>query len=889
MTTSVLILESPGKIEKLKKVCNSLSIKLKDESLSISKKNCEIIASNGHFRELAKKAGKDDVVAGVTKNYKPIFEVMESKTKIVTNLIAKAKKYDIIYLMADDDREGEGIAWHVQEIMKPYNTNFRRVTFNAIDEKHVREGIENYRELDMKWVYAQQARQVLDKVVGFKLSGFLMKMFTYKRGESLSAGRVQSVVLQMMVNRHAEIEEFESMPSWHGICNFKLTGYPSALNGCKLYRATESPKTIKKKIADKKTVKYEMLEYIKKEEVSQFWQDMEYDFIIDSYKTSVARSNPNLPFKTTTMLDAAKTQLGFKIEKTPRVAQELYEAGKITYMRTDCTSLAEDFKETVKDYILGKFGEKYFNKATYDNMVEGGKNKAKNKELKDKDKDKDKGKDKDKDKDKDKETTKPKAKAKVKDGAKPKKEKKDDNAQEAHEAIHPTDIMEVSIWNDAKLSSDAKRLYWIIWKRTVASLMTAAEFDNFAISLVTLERLFMSKAVIKGLKFDGFKILDKMDAERKKEKEKEKEKAKREAKDKDECDDKKEGEEIDDNGSDRDENDDANEDGIDLVKLKKMIEKCMKDPDGVDCKQVFIKNKWSAPPAHHDGKNIIKELEENGIGRPSTIASFVPKLRERNYIVEKNRVCGDIVKYVDYQWTSDNPDRVDKIKEEKPIYVRKDVCVTTEKGRMVSTVLQKYFEYIVNVDFTSNMEKSLDDITKGIIFHQSYIQQFCDPFLTLIVKTIKDVKGMKKVDGEGQVLGDYEREKVNFEITVNNIQYVMFKGPYGVAMKYLPDGSDPKVLDAIEDKDEQKTARKELKYLGLESYLKFIKKDAENIEEQDIELLSKLPMEVKEGEWILKCGPYGLYLQNVETKKNQRIYPNCVPKMMNGDFSFIKS
>lgn len=531
-------------------------------------------ASVGHVRDLLKSRLSVDV----DNNFEPEYRVPNDKRKVVKDLIAAAEKASEIYLATDPDREGEAIAWHVLESAEMDPARTQRVEFQEITKTAVQKAFENPRQIDMQRVDAQQARRILDRLVGYKLSPLLWRKV---RGR-LSAGRVQSVAVRLVVEREREIEAFEPVEYWTldaHLSQHKFEGQkkrPYFL--AKLYR-----------------LKGEKPELNSEADVLPHLDALEKGtWTVGNVKLGTRRRNPAAPFTTSTLQQEASRKLGFGTTRTMRVAQQLYEGvdiggedgttGLITYMRTDSVSVSADAQRMAREYISGKFGDSYM-------------------------------------------PDKP-----------PTYRTKSKSAQEAHEAIRPTSVFRTPKQMKQFLKRDQYRLYELIWLRFVASQMSTAVYDTvradiFAgeAQIVPAKRPYHFRATGSSLKFAGFLALYEETAP----------------------------EDKPDDGENQVPADLLTDELLDLIKLL---------PD----------QHFTQPPPRFSEATLVKDLEENGVGRPSTYASIISTIQKRRYV-----------------------EMVDKRLQ------------PTETGRVVNDLLVEYFPDVLSVDFTARLEDELDSIAHG--------------------------------------------------------------------------------------------------------------------------------------------------------------------------------
>ena len=397
MAKNLVIVESPAKAKTIEKFLG---------------KDFEVLSSYGHIRDLKKK----DFSVDIEHNYKPIYEIPADKKKLVETLKQEADKADMVWLASDEDREGEAIAWHLFEVLKLKPEKTKRIVFHEITKDAILHAIENPRDIDLNRVDAQQARRVLDRIVGFELSPVLWK----KVKPALSAGRVQSVAVRLIVEREREISAFKPEAAYRVIGEFLLPG--GELLKAELSQRLKTEDEAKALLEACKTAR----------------------FSIGDVTVKPAKKSPAAPFTTSTLQQEAARKLGFSVAQTMMVAQRLYEAGHITYMRTDSVNLSSLAINTTKDEIVKTLGERYLHIRNYHTHTKG--------------------------------------------------------AQEAHEAIRPTYISH----HEINASSQEKRLYELIWKRTIASQMSDAELEKTTATIAVSGRKEHFVAVGEVLKFDGF-------------------------------------------------------------------------------------------------------------------------------------------------------------------------------------------------------------------------------------------------------------------------------------------------------------------------------------------------------------------------------------------------
>ena len=589
MAKNLVIVESPAK----KKIIQSFL-----------GKDFVVESSIGHIRDLPKKGGMAiDIENGFTPNY----VISEDKTKVVSHLKSIAKEAETIWLATDEDREGEAIAWHLTEALKLDPLATKRIVFHEITKKAITNAIEKPRLLDSNLVNAQQARRVLDRLVGFELSPVLWR----KVKQGLSAGRVQSVAVRLIVERENEIANFKVSS------NYKVTAF--FINSQGRIVKSELPQRFKN-VNDA----YEFLEHCN-----------EASFSVASLQKKPARKSPAAPFTTSTLQQEASRKLGFSVNQTMMIAQKLYEAGKITYMRTDSVNLSEDALAAAELEIKNLYGEKFAKKRTYN--------------------------------------------------------KKSKGAQEAHEAIRP------SYMNYKKIEGDAseKRLYDLIWKRTISSQMEDAQFDRTTvkIDMSNSSKQFLAKGEV--ITFDGFM------------------KVYLEGKD-------------------------------DEIEEQESMLPNLEEGEVLEMSEAVASEQFSRPPARYAEASLVKKMEELGIGRPSTYAATITTIQKRGYIENENR---------------EGVERISKIITLKQGIIKKTEkksitgaeskkLFPTDVGIVVTDFLVAHFSDIMEYSFTASVETEFDEIAAGKKVWNQMIASFYVGFHT----KVKDVIGsVGKVSGEREL------------------------------------------------------------------------------------------------------------------------------------------
>ncbi|MCC8088836.1 MAG: type I DNA topoisomerase [Rikenellaceae bacterium] len=581
MQGNLVIVESPAKAKTIEKFLG---------------KEFMVKSSFGHIRDLAKK----DLGIDITDNFKPHYEVSEDKMNVVSELNKLSKKMKTVWLASDEDREGEAIAWHLYQTLglKPEQT--KRIVFHEITKNAILNAVENPRSINMNLVNAQQARRILDRLVGFELSPVLWK----KVKPSLSAGRVQSVAVRLIVEREKEIINFTASDY------FKVTAEFS--NSGKILFTAELNKKLKDQVQARK-----LLDICTKSQ-----------FTVAKIERKPSKRTPAAPFTTSTLQQEASRKLGMSVGQTMAVAQRLYESGLITYMRTDSQNLSVEAVKAISSEIINHFGENYLETRKYKTKIKG--------------------------------------------------------AQEAHEAIRPSYIERSSIDG----TSQEKRLYDLIWKRTVASQMAAAQIDRTVAEIDIngyKEHHFTASGEV--IKFDGFLKLY--------------------------------TESTDDDNS-------GNENSKALPPLK--------EGEKVDLEELKAVQCFTAPPAHYSEASLVKNLEDLGIGRPSTYAPTISTIIGRGYVLKESRE-GKSRQYV--QLEIKNGGIIEKTLSEN-YGSEKNKLFPTDIGILVTDYLEEQFPDILDYNFTAKVEKEFDEIAEGVLEWTKMLNQFYHNFHPTVEAAIEN-------------------------------------------------------------------------------------------------------------------------------------------------------
>lgn len=568
--SDLVILESPSKAKTVQKYLGS---------------KFKVVACAGHIRDLPKsKIGVD-----IEHDFAPVYENKKDKAALIKELKGYVKKSDFVYLATDPDREGEAISWHLAAVLGLDGSKPIRVTFSEITKSGVKYGMENPRSLDWDLINAQQARRILDRIVGYKLSPFLWKKV--RRG--LSAGRVQSVAVKLIVDRENEIKAFVPKEYW-------------SVDGTVTAGSSKKPFSVK--LTEIEGKKAELKDKKETDKILEYLKDK--DFVVGGIKKSVRKKQPSPPFTTSTLQQEANRKLGFNSRKTMKTAQELYEGieiegqgavGLITYMRTDSLRISDEAKAAAAELIKKAYGEDYLPE-------------------------------------------------------KPRAYKTKSNAQDAHEAIRPSTIDLTPQSIKSNLSSDQYKLYKLIWERFIASQMANALLNTVAVNVNAGNCTFKASGYT--VKFDGF---TKLYTET----------------------------------SDTDE-----ESGVALPKIT--------EGEKLNVVEIAGNQHFTQPPPRYNEASLIKALEENGIGRPSTYAPTISTILDRHYVEFEQ-------------------------KQLKP----------TTLGDTITIVLEDHFDKIVDVKFTAKMEDDLDKIEEGKEQWVDVLKGFYKDFAKTLEKAEKEMDGKR--------------------------------------------------------------------------------------------------------------------------------------------------
>lgn len=589
MAKNLVIVESPAKAKTIEKFLGS---------------DFQVESSYGHIADLPSK----EIGVDVENGFKPKYEVSPDKKALVSKLKTLSKNAEMVWLASDEDREGEAISWHLAEELKLDIKKTKRIVFHEITKSAILKAIENPREIDYNLVNAQQARRVLDRLVGYELSPVLWR----KIKGGLSAGRVQSVSVRLIVEREREIQNFNAVASYSIVAEF----------------VNEAGKSFKAKLPKNFNTKKEAEDFLNKNIGSQYK--------VADLETKPTKKSPTAPFTTSTLQQEAARKLYLPVGITMQLAQRLYEAGLITYMRTDSVNLSKDAMDAAEAEIIKSYGKEFSKPRTFANKSKG--------------------------------------------------------AQEAHEAIRPTDMSRHSV----NIDRDQARLYDLIWKRTLASQMSDAQLErtNVKIEANNHSEIFTASGEV--LLFEGFlKVY-------------------------------LEG------------HDDDEEEQEGMLPALKVNEKLVNN-------YITATERYSRPPARYTEASLVKKLEELGIGRPSTYAPTISTIINRNY-VEKGTLEGQERNYT--QLTLQNSAVGEKLLKENT-GSDKGKLVPTDIGTIVTDFLVKNFGNILDYNFTAKVEQDFDEIAEGNIDWAIMMQEFYNKFHP----NVKEVEANAERESGERILG----------------------------------------------------------------------------------------------------------------------------------------
>jgi len=601
MPKNLLIVESPAKAKTIEKILGP---------------DFEVKSCFGHIRDLE----KDDMGIDIKNNFKPRYIVPDEKKKVVNDLKQLAKKSNEVWLATDEDREGEAISWHLCEVLGLDPATTKRIVFHEITKPAIQRAVKQPRTVDMNLVNAQQARRILDRIVGFELSPVLWRKISMKN--NLSAGRVQSVAVRLIAEREREINAFTPQSSFKTEATFTSednSGRPISFTaeGTRFSNADSAEKFLKECIGATYTV--------------------------NDIQVKPTKRSPSAPFTTSTLQQEASRKMGYGVARTMLLAQKLYENGHITYMRTDSVALSETAMEDLQKNVTSMYGERYYQARKYKN--------------------------------------------------------KNESAQEAHEAIRPTYMAKTTIGD-----ADTRKLYELIWKRTMASQMADAELERTIAKIKVSTNNAELTAEGEVLKFDGFiKVY----------------------------------------------REDVDEEDLDGEQHQEGMLPPLKVGQKLSFKEMKAIERFTRPLPRYTEASLVKKLEELGIGRPSTYAPTISTILKRGY-VEKRDKEGVQRNYSVFVL---NNDTIQKKSETENTGAEKAKLFPTDLGLVVTDFLKQYFDDIMDYGFTARIEEEFDEVAQGKMKWSKMLNDFYNPFKKDVEKTIETaerIKGERELGADPQ-------------------------------------------------------------------------------------------------------------------------------------------
>lgn len=714
MSYILLIVESPAKCQKIEKFLGP---------------GYKVLGSYGHITHLSNLKQIE-----FENNYKPNFEIIESKQAQINKLKHAILKSKETILATDDDREGEAIAWHIAQTFNLNIENTKRIIFHEITERAIKNALNNPSRINMDLVYAQQGRQILDLIVGFKITPLLWKHIVSNTKKSLSAGRCQSPALRLVYDNYKEIQDSPGKLSFNSTGYFTSKNIPFVLN----------------------------INHLSHTDIKEFLEESKtFDHILNKEKEKEVTKNPPQPFTTSGLQQAANNNMHISPKETMALAQKLYEGGYITYMRTDSKIYSEDFINETNEYIINNYNAYYINPLIQHLIQSKDENNEEKKEEKN--------------------DNKKDTKKKKKDS---KKEKISDTLiQEAHEAIRPTHITTLVLPEDEDVfTAKHRKLYKLIWSNTIESLMAPAIYKQLNIKISAPQKSYYKYVTEENI-FPGFKVIG----------------------------------------------------GIEEDKYFKFLE-LIKEGQ-IDYKKIICKQTLKDLKSHYTEARLVQLLEQKGIGRPSTFSSLIDKIQERNY-VNKQNINGKKLEIIDYILENGNTNIIEE-KGEKEFGNEKNKLVITQTGLFVIEFLIKYFNDLLNYNYTKNMEDELDIIAKGNKKYYDLCNE-CNTFIEDLIKnnSLNNSENIEKI------------EKINIKID-NNHTYII--GKNGPTIKYTKEDG-------------------ELGFYGVKPDLNIDKLKAGTYKLEEIIVSSednnKLLGMYKGNELYLKHGKFGYYLECNKIKKS---------------------
>src|SRR5215203_834984 len=601
MPKNLLIVESPAKAKTIEKILGS---------------DFEVKSCYGHIRDLE----KDDMGIDIKNNFKPRYIVPEEKRKVVNDLKQWAKKSDEVWLATDEDREGEAISWHLCEVLGLDPEKTKRIVFHEITKPAIQKAVKQPRTVNMNLVNAQQARRILDRIVGFELSPVLWRKISMKN--NLSAGRVQSVAVRLIAEREREINAFSPQSSFRVEAIFNATD--------------DAGKQIAFKAEGSRFPKADAAEQFLKECIGA-------NYTVKDIQVKPTKRTPSAPFTTSTLQQEASRKLGYGVSRTMLLAQKLYENGHITYMRTDSVSLSETAMDDIRNNIVSSYSQKYHQPRRFKN--------------------------------------------------------KNESAQEAHEAIRPTYMSKTTVGDP-----DLRRLYELIWKRTMASQMADAELEKTVAKINVSTNNAELTATGEVLKFDGFIKVYRED--------------------------------VDDEDTDGEE---GQEGMFPALTVGQQL----------GFKEMKAIERFTRPLPRYTEASLVKKLEELGIGRPSTYAPTISTILKRGY-VEKRDKEGVIRSYQVFRLQYN---KISKQTETENTGAEKSKLFPSDLGLVVTDFLKQHFDDIMDYTFTARIEGEFDEVAQGKMKWSKMLNDFYNPFKKDVEKTIETaerIKGERELGADPQ-------------------------------------------------------------------------------------------------------------------------------------------
>lgn len=603
MAKNLLIVESPAKAKTIEKILGS---------------DFEVKSCYGHIRDLVKEGMGIDI----NNDYEPKYIVSEDKQKVVKELKSLAKKADDVWLATDEDREGEAISWHLCEVLGLDPRKTKRIVFHEITKPAIKKAVEHPRTVNMDLVNAQQARRVLDRIVGFEISPILWRKMSMR--SALSAGRVQSVAVRLIVERERSITHFVAQNSFKVEAFFQA---PDHNNRMVTFKA-EGPD----KMQDLRAAQ------------GYLERCINAGYTVSDIQVKPAKKSPAAPFTTSTLQQEASRKLGYSVSKTMLLAQRLYENGHITYMRTDSVNLSDTAVENIRNTVVSQYGEQYYQPRKYQN--------------------------------------------------------KNESAQEAHEAIRPTDMTVTSVGD-----ADTQRLYDLVWKRTMACQMADAQLERTIAKIKVSTHTDPLTATGEVLRFDGFlKIYTE--------------------------------------GKDEEDGEEENEGMLPPLTVSQSLK----------LQQMLATEKFTRPQPRYTEASLVKKLEELGIGRPSTYAPTISTIQQRGYVEKRDK---EGVKR-DYKILTLKDDKITEATGNENVGAERNKLFPTDLGMVVTDFLSENFDKVMDYSFTAKIEEEFDDIAQGREVWNKMIDRFYHPFHNKVEHTMETagrVKGERELgteDGTGK-------------------------------------------------------------------------------------------------------------------------------------------